>query len=767
MTLIQRLSFRQSLAVLTVAPLAAAISFGGWLTYEAYKERSAAQNAVLLERVAKAGGKLAVLVPAESGATADQRPAARKATDETKDALLKAYDDVLAAGFNDPALAAFVENFKERFARIPGYRQEVDAGTASSISALQVLQPAVAAGAEITRRAGAMSEDSDFARAAAGYYAMMQVGDGYQMLNRLAGEYAKGPLGMEAMKMFMRSAGLLAAYTAPFRESVPADILAEYDGFFAGASGQAVERVRGLMAKNEAYTPASGEVDLWTKANLHRRAFISGLTDRTGDRMTHLVQAKLSSATTYLTVLAASMLFFVACVIALSFAVTRNFSRTLTGIGDRMKTLAEGDTARTIPYVERRDEIGGMARSVEVFRQAAIRNAELEAEQAHGREQAERDRVEMQRRAEEEAEQRLNQATVALAAGLRRLASGDMLCEIEQPFASQFEPLRNDFNTSVSQLRQALASVGNSVSTVTGGSREISEASDNLSRRTEQQAASLEETAAALEEITSNVSATSRRTDEARQVVRDARARAGQSGQVVRNAVAAMERIEHSSKQIGQIISVIDEIAFQTNLLALNAGVEAARAGEAGKGFAVVAQEVRELAQRSAKAAKEIQSLIDNSATAVGEGVRLVNDTGEGLGVIEQLVQAINTHMDSIATAAQEQAVGLTQVNTAVNHMDQATQQNAAMVEEMNAAGANLAQESATLNTLLSQFKVGNAVQDLRTTAGRMGAPATHAAAARATVPPPTASAKPRPAVRASAGGAALAQAPSDDWQEF
>ena len=761
MSFIQRLSVRQSLAILTVVPLAAAITFGGWLTYEAYEERAAAQNAVLLERVARAGGKLAVLIPAESGAAPDQRAAARKATDETRDALLKAYGDVVTAGFNDPALAAFVENFKTRFAKIPGYRQEVDAGTASSISALQVLQPAVAAGAEITRRAGAMSQDSDFARAAAGYYAMMQVGDGYQMLNRLAGEYAKGPLGMDATRMFMRSAGLLGAYTAPFRESVPADILAEYDGFFAGSSGQAVERVRGLMAANEAYTPAPGEAELWEKANLERRAFISALIDRAGDRMTHMVQEKLASATTYLTVLAGSMFFIVACVVALSLAVTRNFSRTLTGIGDRMKTLAEGDTARAIPFVGRRDEIGGMARSVEVFREAAIRNAELEAERENSREQAERDRVEMQRRAEEEAEQRLNQATGALAAGLRRLAGGDMLCEIEQPFATQFEPLRHDFNTSVSQLREALASVGKSVSTVTGGSREISEASDNLSRRTEQQAASLEETAAALEEITSNVNATSRRTEEAREVVRDARARADQSGKVVRNAVAAMERIEHSSRQIGQIISVIDEIAFQTNLLALNAGVEAARAGEAGKGFAVVAQEVRELAQRSANAAKEIQSLIGNSALAVGEGVRLVNDTGEGLGVIENLVQAINTHMDAIATAAQEQAAGLTEVNTAVNHMDHATQQNAAMVEEMNAAGASLAQESAALSALLSQFKVGDPVQDLRGAAGQMRAPALAAPRARPATP-----ARARPASR-SAGNAALAQAPADDWQEF
>ncbi len=175
--------------------------------------------------------------------------------------------------------------------------------------------------------------------------------------------------------------------------------------------------------------------------------------------------------------------------------------------------------------------------------------------------------------------------------------------------------------------------------------------------------------------------------------MRNTRSRAEHSGVVVGNAVTAMERIEHASKQISQIISVIDEIAFQTNLLALNAGVEAARAGEAGKGFAVVAQEVRELAQRSANAAKEIKALIGNSEVAVSEGVKLVNETGDGLTAIAGLVQAINEHMDAIASAAQEQSVGLGEVNQAVNHMDQATQKNAAMVEEMNAASAGLAQK--------------------------------------------------------------------------
>jgi len=387
-----------------------------------------------------------------------------------------------------------------------------------------------------------------------------------------------------------------------------------------------------------------------------------------------------------------------------AYLVVRSVVKPINRLKDSMHDIAEEKVDIDIADTERRDEIGGMAQTLVVLRDSVrdrIGLRQREAEQQASL-NGERERNELNLRTSSE---RQNHAINALGSALERLAEGDLTVQIGV-IGSEYEKLRDDFNRAVESLGSVVAAINQTSDIVTSSAGNISEATNNLSKRTEQQAAALEETAAALDEITATVRTAAERANEARQMVAETKSSANRSGEIVRNAVDAMGRIEGSSQKISQIISVIDEIAFQTNLLALNAGVEAARAGEAGRGFAVVAQEVRELAQRSANAAKEIKTLISASAAEVDTGVGLVRSTGEALIEIEALVNRVNESVNTIATAAKEQATGLAEINTSVNHMDQMTQQNAAMVEETSAAGQSLAEESYNLRQLLSRLKV-------------------------------------------------------------
>ncbi|GAA0533866.1 methyl-accepting chemotaxis protein [Rhizomicrobium palustre] len=416
-------------------------------------------------------------------------------------------------------------------------------------------------------------------------------------------------------------------------------------------------------------------------------------------------------------------------------ALIRGVSTPLGHMTGAMGELARGNLNAAVPCAGQKDEIGALAEAMTSFK-----NQLAAAERA----KAEQTKIIVE----------------SIGQGLSRLAEGDLTHQVTADLSGEFAKLKSDFNSAIERLRDTMQSVLDSTYQIASNASEISIAADDLSRRTEQQAAGLEETAAALEEITATVKTTTANTREVTVNVTSAKAAAENGGRVVETAVKAMDAIAQSSKQITDIIGVIDEIAFQTNLLALNAGVEAARAGDAGRGFAVVASEVRALAQRSSEAAKEIKALINTSSEQVGAGVKYVGESGEALKrIVDQVVQ-INAVVGEMASAAEQQATGIEQVNIAVSHMDQATQQNAAMVEESTAASRSLAGETKKLTEIVSFFRVGERNRVAETVSARP---------VKAVSRPPV---TPRRANRV--GAARLAAKPqvstaaeTSDWSEF
>ena len=386
-------------------------------------------------------------------------------------------------------------------------------------------------------------------------------------------------------------------------------------------------------------------------------------------------------------------------------AAAVSLTRPMVRLQARMHDLMNGDVASPVVDQDRSDEIGRIAQTVEFMKATlAERNRLQEAAAAsalaadHARRQAEEGAIQRER----------SLVSESIGAGLVKLAAKDLSYRMGDDIPEAYRKLQADFNAALEEIETAMQGVRINTQSMHVGTEEIGRASSDLSRRTEHQAARLEETAAALDKITATVRKAAEGATHAREVVANARADAEKGGVVVRKTVEAMAGIEASSRQISQIISVIDEIAFQTNLLALNAGVEAARAGDAGRGFAVVASEVRALAQRSAEAAKEIKSLISASTAQVGQGVSLVAETGKALEGLVAKVADINSVVLEIASGAERQATDLREVNAAVTEMDKVTQQNAAMAEQATAVSHALAEDSDRLMALVGQFNVGD-----------------------------------------------------------
>ncbi|WP_052715904.1 methyl-accepting chemotaxis protein [Devosia chinhatensis] len=430
-------------------------------------------------------------------------------------------------------------------------------------------------------------------------------------------------------------------------------------------------------------------------------------------------------------------LLLLAAIASMLFA--RSISRPITRLTHSMEALANGDLSVSVQGGRRHDEIGAMARTVDVFRENALKVNEMtEAEAARIiANQAERAAMmqelqrafgqvvdaaiagDFSRRVDAEfPDDELNALassvnelveTVDRGLGetgsvLSALAQTDLTRRMQGDYSGAFARLKNDTNAVAEKLTDIVGQLRETSRTLKTATGEILSGANDLSERTTKQAATIEETSAAMEQLAATVLANAERAREASTVASGVTATAEQGGQVMSNANQAMERITASSAKISNIIGLIDDIAFQTNLLALNASVEAARAGEAGKGFAVVAVEVRRLAQSAAQASSDVKALIEQSATEVKGGSRLVADAAARLEQILDSARASSELMNGIAHESREQAASIEEVNTAVRTMDEMTQHNAALVEEMNASIEQTESQATQLDRIVDIF---------------------------------------------------------------
>ncbi|MDY8108807.1 methyl-accepting chemotaxis protein [Fulvimarina sp. 2208YS6-2-32] len=479
--------------------------------------------------------------------------------------------------------------------------------------------------------------------------------------------------------------------------------------------------------------------------------------------------AAISSARTTVVV---GLVLIAAAAVVLGLLLSKTIIKPIVAMTRAMRLLASGDKSIVVPAQDHGDEIGQMAAAVQVFKDQAIERDRMAAE------------AKAARVSQDQARQHQSDLDNSKASDLRAfvelvetsfntLSAGDLTVRMNQAVAPEFEPIRSKFNESVSRLEEAMSEVVGSVGTINSGLSEITIASNDLAMRTEQQAASIEQTVAALSDVSQAVAETARNTGKASQTAVAALKKAEDGSRIAGSLREAMGVIEGSSRKIEDILAVIDSIAFQTNLLALNAGVEAARAGEAGKGFAVVAQEVRELAQRSARAAKEVKDLIATSRKQVGTGVELVSSSGKSLDEIVAGVSAMADVIATIASSAQEQATSLREVSGAADQMDKITQQNAAMVEQTSAAAHALSNETDQLSVTIGRFGVSRVAERVTASPART-LPAATSGAARASTPirhapaPRAASLNtPVPAMRTTGSGGAARKPVEDDWEEF
>ena len=493
-------------------------------------------------------------------------------------------------------------------------------------------------------------------------------------------------------------------------------------------SGYPEERTRVLKALI-AGQPPGYTVDEWSPMSVGKLALLLDVSTAALDAVKVYTAEQSAMAMNNLIVQTSELVVALLLAAGMMVIVSRHVTKPLAAIRDAMGKLASGDFAAVLPGLHRKDEIGAVANAVERFKVLAAEKARTEADAAIKHQQAEAGREAQTARADAEAQAKIaaeqakasheqSRAFQALGVALGKLADGDFTFRLGDDIPHAYQQIKDDFNVAIGRLQETIQAFAASTHEVANAAGEIATATHDLSQRVEQQAAGLVQTSASMEEISATVKTNAENAKQANVLTSSTQTVADRGGQVVAEAVTAMSRIEESSRQISDIIGVIDEIARQTNLLALNAAVEAARAGDAGRGFAVVASEVRSLAQRSSEAAKNITGLIAKSSDRVQEGVGLVNRAGSALSDIVESIKRVADIVGNIANASAEQAVGLEQIKEAMSQMDEATQRNSAVVEENSATAKTLEQQSQEMQERISFFRLDGGAGTARRGAG-------------------------------------------------
>ncbi|MCR9139232.1 MAG: methyl-accepting chemotaxis protein [Alphaproteobacteria bacterium] len=713
--MLSNLSVSKRLAVAIAVPMIVLIAISGILITRTWNSVQSMNHAVTMVQTVTDVSALIDDLQTERGQTAiylggngNQPQAALVDARQNSDAKLNAFHQVeeRLSSVGNARMAAALEEFKVNTATLLAERSVIDNRDLSLSEAMGRYTAVIKSGLEFGHL---VSAEIPVGKIAVETVGMVDLGEAKENagLERgfVAGTLARGAVTTEELKRIQAFAAVQTQIIKIFLQNEPPADRAEYQAMLETEAITDIEKIRSAIGKPGADLSQISPQEWFSVAS----ARIAALFEIEKTVASHITkQAKGISASGGREVWTLAGVNAVALILAvlLAFVMTRSVTRPLASLTNVVRGIAEGDLEMQVTGADGRDELSEMARAVQTLKDGAIEKINVEEQAAEDRTLSEQERRERERqKADEEAN--LNAAINQLATGLGELANGNVAYRIEEAFVDDLDRIRVDFNAAVETLDTALKSVDDSSDIIQAKSAELLTSVNDMSQRTEQQAASLEQTAAALDQITATVKSGAERAAEAGKRVTETNEVTQRSSDIVQSAIGAMEKIESSSKEIGSIIGMIDEIAFQTNLLALNAGVEAARAGEAGKGFAVVAQEVRELAQRSAGAARDITTLVTTSSEDVETGVRQVTQTGESLRKIAEQMLAINKDIDTLVTNSREQSVGITEINTAVNQMDQMTQQNAAMVEETNAASHNLSSEASTLKQLSARFNAG------------------------------------------------------------